>query len=1123
MSTTIPAAAPDPSDDPTNGTTGDSGTGRTEVDELWGAFLDDALDEQAHEAERQRLEDGLAQHTVTLVLVAHDGARWLPFTLAALADLDHAPDRVIAVDTGSTDATPALLEASLGSAGLLRAARDSGYGAAVAVGVSEIPSRAVPPGGVDVTDWLWLLHDDSAPESNVLRELLFEAQRTPAAAIIGPKVRGWRDGRLLLELGVTVGRGGLRETFLERGETDQGQHDQRKDVLAVGSAGMLVRRDVWDDLGGFATDLPMFRDDIDFCWRARRAGHRVVVAPAAVLHHAEAGARGHRVVDATGGSVEGADRRSALVLLLGNLRTRGLPWAYVRLTLGSIGRSLLMLVEKAPGAAAEEARAWAAVVGRPDRVHAARQRRSTPVTEPWSAVAPLLAPTGSHVRHGAEALLGAVGTGGSGSPSGGALESGPVSEDSDVMAPAGDGAVARFIRRPGVVLALALLLLSLLAFRGLTGRGVLQGGALLASPSGASDLWQAFVQPWHSVGVGSSLPGPPWIGVVSAFSVFTLAKPGLLVSLLFLLAVPFAGVSAYLLAGRLTTSRAVRWWGSAAYALLPAVTGGLAAGRLGTTILAWLLPLLVLAAMSVAPERGQEPTWRGVAGRGLLLSLAVAFVPVAWVAAAACFLAAGLAGSASRAWWAKVGVLVLLPIGVLAPWSLQLVAHPSRLLLEAGAAGPGLSDPSLPAWAVLLSSPGGPGVPATGITLGLLVAALGALLMAGRRRVVASAWLVALVGLLLGLLTVVVRVPVSSLGESVVPWPGVATLLIGGGMITAAAVGAEGVGQALSGRSFGWRQPLVALVVGLAVLAPAASAFGWLSRGVEGPLTRTSADVLPAFVAAESSTALRPSTLILTSRPGLPVSYTVLQGAGVALGDADVAPPAAAAGPLDDLVADLASGRAGDDIAGRLLTYGTAYVLVTPPAETSLVSGLDTAPGLERLAATDGSALWGVSGTPSRARVQSSDGAATPLPAGPVDVSGPVPGQPLDATETRVLALSNAADGGWRALVNGLPLDAVAAGQPFATDPPVPAYAGPSATWAQRFSLAPSGGQLELTYDGTARSRWLLAEAALVVALVITALPGRRRGIDDDEDPDAVLGIAHDPEPAPPAPEGVER
>jgi GT2 family glycosyltransferase len=294
-----------------------------------GALLDDDVLEElrlADIAERQRLERRIARHDVTAVLVSHEGARWLPYSLTALADLTHPPHRVVAVDTGSTDTSRRFLVESLTEAGVIDLPAHTSYGEAISAAVDAYlgaPGLPTPDVEAPRVEWLWLLHDDSAPEGDALRHLLLAAERNPSAAVIGPKIRGWRDGRLLLELGVSVGRGGRRETWLERDETDQGQHDHRREVLAVGSAGMLVRRDVWDQLGGFDRALPMFREDVDFCWRAWRSGHEVVVAPDAVVHHVEAAAHSRRRLDAGHTRhVHRADRTSALLMLLANLR----PW-----------------------------------------------------------------------------------------------------------------------------------------------------------------------------------------------------------------------------------------------------------------------------------------------------------------------------------------------------------------------------------------------------------------------------------------------------------------------------------------------------------------------------------------------------------------------------------------------------------------------------------------------------------------------------------------------------------------------------------------------------------------------------------------------------------------------------
>ena len=68
------------------------------------------------------------RHHVTAVLVAHDGARWLPATLTSLSRATRHPDVLVGVDTGSTDDTPALLAASLGPDRVVTLARETGFG-----------------------------------------------------------------------------------------------------------------------------------------------------------------------------------------------------------------------------------------------------------------------------------------------------------------------------------------------------------------------------------------------------------------------------------------------------------------------------------------------------------------------------------------------------------------------------------------------------------------------------------------------------------------------------------------------------------------------------------------------------------------------------------------------------------------------------------------------------------------------------------------------------------------------------------------------------------------------------------------------------------------------------------
>src|SRR5699024_8948403 len=73
-------------------------------------------------------------------------------------------------------------------------------------------------------------------------------------------------------------------------ELDQGQHDQRVDVLGVPLPGMLVRSDVLAEVGGIDKAFDAGTEGLDLSWRSHLAGHRVVLATDAVIRQ---GSNGH--------------------------------------------------------------------------------------------------------------------------------------------------------------------------------------------------------------------------------------------------------------------------------------------------------------------------------------------------------------------------------------------------------------------------------------------------------------------------------------------------------------------------------------------------------------------------------------------------------------------------------------------------------------------------------------------------------------------------------------------------------------------------------------------------------------------------------------------------------------
>jgi GT2 family glycosyltransferase len=1028
------------------------------------------------------------RHEVTAVLVAHDGERWLRGTLEALHGQVRPAQRLAVVDTGSTDSSRAILTEYVAEGDVIALPQDTGYGAAIAGAVDGLV-RWTPEGDDgDRVEWLWLLHDDCEPAPDALRHLLAAVDADRSVVVAGPKVRGWYRRRMLLEVGVTVTGGGRRETDLERGEHDQGQHDDRRETLAVGSAGMLVRRDVWEGLGGYDPGLALMRDDLDFCWRVWAAGHKVAVVPRAVVYHAEASAQGRRAVSVGAGRVHLLDRVNAMRVLLANGPGRALPLALLRLVVGTFLHAAGFLLAKLPSQAADELLALGALLGRPATLRRMRRARRATRKVPPRSLRRLFPRPGSQLRQAIEALGGVVsGAAGDAAPIGRhrAGESGPTSDELENLDGGTPTLLRRLLRTPLGLLVLALAALALLAARGELVGGRLMGGALLPAPDGASDLWASYAAAWHPVGVGSGSAAPPYLPVVAVVAALLLGKASLAVSVLLVGAVPLAGLTAYLAVRTVVQSRLLRIWGASAYALLPVMTGAIAAGRLGTTVAMVLLPLAGLAAARAVGTAERPGSVRAAWLTGLLLAVMTAFVALALVVALVLSVVAALTlGRDDRSLRRRLAIVVVTPLVLLVPWSFRLLAHPSLFLLEAGLPGPDLSDPQFPAWWVLLLVPGGPGAAPPWLAVGLLLAGLAALLRITRREVVLGAWVVAVVGFGVALVTSRLQVTGPMLGEPVAVWPGFPLAVAGAGVLLAATVGADGAARRIGSRSFGWAQPLAVVVAVVAATAPVLAGGWWAWRGAGDPLDRRDPVLLPAHVAAEGQTVDRPRTLVLrTAGEGEGrLSYALLRDQGPRLGDAETEPSRAGNAGLGAVVADMASGRGGAQVP-RLADYAVRYVLVSAPVDRALSRALDSLPGLVRVSAPGGDALWRLDVPVTRLRFVSR-GASTPLPSGDVTARTVVP----SSQGGRLLVLSEAADPNWRATLDGRPLPA-----------------RPHQGWAQAFETrATAAGELVVRYEDGARARWLTIQAVALLVVVVLALPGGRRRPEDDEDQVAV-------------------
>ncbi len=857
------------------------------------------------------------QPRVTAIVVAHDGADHLERTLDALAAQSRPADEVIIVTVGSGSETTDMA-ARFAPDRIVSSSTPLSFGAAIAQAV-----RVSAPPASD-SEWLWLLAQDSAPDSGALAALLATVEVAPSVAVAGPKQMDWHATDYIREFGETVTATGATVALVEN-ELDQAQHDVASDVLAVGAGGMFVRHTLWRELGGFDPGLPVVDDALDFCIRVRLAGHRIVVVPdARVLSAGDgvAGPTGSRRARARRTRMR-QNRRAQLHRRLVYAPLPAVPLHWLALVPLAIMRSLLFVLRKQPGAVAGEFFAAFGAAFSGLRVLRARRALARTKTLGWSAIADLRMPPDQVRQRRA------------------------IERDQARVRRDGKRQPVQFFSTGGAWTVAAMFVVGLGVFLPFIGASSLGGGGLLPLADRPAELWGQLGTGWRDVGLGFAGGADPFSYVLAVLGSITFWSPSLIVTLVYLSALPLATMGAWFLASRFTDRGGLRAFLAVVYALAPTLMIALADGRLAAILVHLLLPWLFFAGMRAARS------WSAAATTGLLAAATIACAPILFAALALIWLVAVFSSGRRLARLIAVAVptvalfapLVLSqllqrdnPMGLLADPGLVIattVAPAGQLL--AGFPGTGLDSWSNLLAALSVETP-------AGLVVGLLFAPLAALALVA---LFLRGWQRAAIAVSIGMAgfaTAVVsgQVSVSLLGAHPTPvWPGTGLSLLWLGIGCAAVIGLDAMPRVAP-------VPAVAalLAAGLAV-SPAAIA---VLAGTAA-VTPTAGRTLPAVVTAEAQLQPRLGTMVLIGQPDGSLTVRLDRGAGRTLDrestlqttDPFLSPDDV---KLAQLAANLAS-TSGFDASTQLSELAIGFVVLQSPEIAASPPSLTPVPKVE--------------------------------------------------------------------------------------------------------------------------------------------------------------------------------
>lgn len=209
-----------------------------------------------------------------VVIVNWNGAHLLRDCLGPLADQEF---ELIVVDNASTDDSVRIVRSEFPAARLIVNEANLGFAVANNQGLRESSAPFV-----------FLLNNDTVPDSDAIAELVSFLEDHPSVAIAGPTLVNV-DGTPQDSCGPgpDLATEFLGKSMLHRllpGRRSWAPTQTRRVDWVTGAA-LMIRRSVAEQLGGLDEEMFMFYEDLDLCARAREAGHEVwFVATPPIVH-----------------------------------------------------------------------------------------------------------------------------------------------------------------------------------------------------------------------------------------------------------------------------------------------------------------------------------------------------------------------------------------------------------------------------------------------------------------------------------------------------------------------------------------------------------------------------------------------------------------------------------------------------------------------------------------------------------------------------------------------------------------------------------------------------------------------------------------------------------------------
>ncbi len=219
-----------------------------------------------------------------VVILNYNGISFLKKFLPRVLEKTSADAEVWIADNNSLDGSVDFLREHFPDVRYIENKYNGGFATGYNMALSRIDA-----------DYYVLLNSDIEVTDNWVKPVIDIMESDPKIAVCQPKIRSYYErnkfeyagasGGFIDKYGYPFCRGRIFQSL----EDDKGQYDDAIEVFWATGACMFVKADLYHKFGGLDGDFFAHMEEIDFCWRLKNEGYKIMVSPASVVYHVGGG------------------------------------------------------------------------------------------------------------------------------------------------------------------------------------------------------------------------------------------------------------------------------------------------------------------------------------------------------------------------------------------------------------------------------------------------------------------------------------------------------------------------------------------------------------------------------------------------------------------------------------------------------------------------------------------------------------------------------------------------------------------------------------------------------------------------------------------------------------------